>query len=245
MSTDDQRLMRQHRRGDPRARATLIERYMPLAHGLAMRYRRGSDPVDDLVQVACLGLVKAVDRWDPSRGFAFTSYAVPTILGELRHYFRDSAWAVRPPRELQELALSVERARERANDATGHEPTVAELAERLGQSSARVMQALEAAGARSARSLDAPVHDDENESATLGDLVGGNDRGYEQAEARATIERLVPLLDRRAREVLRLRFAEGLLQSDIADRIGCSQMHVSRILRRSLEKLYVHATATP
>jgi RNA polymerase sigma-B factor len=245
MPTGDHHLMRQYRRGDQRARAMLIERYIPLARHLALRYRRGSDQPDDLFQVACVGLVKAVDRWDPSRGFAFSSYAVPTIVGELRRYFRDTTWAVRPPRELQELALSVERARERASATAGRDPAVAELAERLGRSSAAVIEALHAAESRFAYSLDAPVYDDENEPAPLGERVGENDRGYEQAEARATVERLIPLLDRRAREVLHLRFYEGLLQWEIADRVGCSQMHISRILRAALEQLHVHAAATP
>jgi RNA polymerase sigma-B factor len=238
---EDQRLMRRHRCGDRRARETMIERYVPLARTLVLRYRRGFEPVDDLVQVACLGLVKAVDRWDPERGFAFSSYAVPTILGELRRYFRDATWVVRPPRELQELCLSVEKARTELNANTGREPTVADIVERLGRSYEEVVEALQAREGRSARSLDAPVHDEADDLATPGDSIGRNDPGYERAEARATVERLTSLLDDRAREVLRLRFEEDLLQSEIAERVGCSQMHVSRIIRTSLAKLRLHA----
>jgi RNA polymerase sigma-B factor len=236
--------MRRHRCGDRRARETLIVRYLPLARGLARRYRRGTEPVDDLVQVASVGLVKAVDRWDPDRGLAFSAYAVPTILGELRRYFRDTTWAVRPPRGLQELSLSVEQARERLNSAVGREPTVADLAERFGRSPEQVEEALQAAEGRSARSLDTPVQEDEQEAATAGDLIGGNDPGYDRAEARATIERLIAILDDRAREVLRLRFEDDLLQSEIAERVGCSQMHVSRIIRSALDQLYVQSRST-
>src|ERR671937_3022513 len=154
---DDQRLMLRHRHGDERAREELIERYMPLARSLALRYRRASEPLDDLVQVASVGLVKAVDRWDAERGLAFSSYAVPTILGELRRYFRDSTWDVRPARDLQELCLAVEEAREKLWAELGRSPTVADLAARLERHEEEVVEALQATEGRSARSLDAPV----------------------------------------------------------------------------------------
>src|ERR671914_225562 len=131
---DDQKLMRRHRGGDARARNELIERYMPLARSLALRYRRASEPLDDLFQVASLGLVKAVDRWDPDRGLAFTSFAVPTILGELRRHFRDTTWMVRPPRSVQELSTPAEPAPARLSGALGREPTIPELAARVGRS---------------------------------------------------------------------------------------------------------------
>lgn len=234
---EDQRLMRRVQDGDDRAREALIERYMPLARSLALRYRRASEPLDDLVQVASVGLVKAVDRWDPERGLAFSSYAVPTILGELRRYFRDSTWDVRPARDLQELCLSVEEAREKLWAELGRSPTVGDLAERLDRGQEEIVEALQATEGRSARSLDAPVHDEENDSASAGDLIGGPDEEYERVEAGVTIERLTSVLDERAREILRLRFHEDLLQSEIAEMVGCSQMHVSRIIRSSLEKL--------
>lgn len=230
----------QGRDDDRRARERLIVHHMPMARRLALRYRRGADPVDDLFQVACVGLVKAVDRWDPSRGPAFSSYAVPTILGELRRYFRDRTWAVRPPRDLQELCLAVDKARERQLAATGREPAVAELAALLGRSPDDVAEALQAAEGRNAQSLEMLVHDDEHDSATVGDLIGSDDRGYARADAKATIEPLLSILDERAREVLRLRFAEDLSQSVIADRVGCSQMHVSRIIRSALDAMYAH-----
>jgi RNA polymerase sigma-B factor len=238
----DQHLMWRHRDGDQRARETLIERYLPLARRLALRYRRPFEPVDDLVQVASLGLVKAVDRWDPDRGLAFSSYAVPTILGELRRYFRDGTWDVRPPRRLQELCLSLEKAREDLNAATGREPTVAELARRLDRSTEEVVEALQAAEGRRVRSLDVPGHDEEHHPATADDLTGRNEGGYERGEARATIERLIPILDDREREVLRLRFEEDLRQAEIGKRIGCSQMQVSRIISTSLERLHEAGT---
>jgi RNA polymerase sigma-B factor len=239
---DDRRLMRRHRDGDPHARDELIARYMPLARSLALRYRRASEPLDDLVQVASVGLVKAVDRWDAERGLAFSSYAVPTILGELRRYFRDATWDVRPARDLQELCLAVEDARETLWGQLGRSPTVGDLAERLGRGEEEIVEALHASEGRSLRSLDAPVHDEEEGSASAGDLIGHDDDEYSRVEAGVTIERLSAVLDERAREILRLRFREDLLQSEIADRVGCSQMHVSRIIRSSLERLYAYGS---
>jgi len=154
---DDQQLMHRNQRGDARAREELIERYMPLARSLAMRYRRASEPLDDLVQVASVGLVKAVDRWDPDRGLAFSSYAVPTILGELRRYFRDATWDVRPARDVQELCLSVEEAREALWAELGRSPTVADIAGRLDRAPEEIVEAIQATEGRSVRSLDAPV----------------------------------------------------------------------------------------
>jgi RNA polymerase sigma-B factor len=237
---DDQQLMRRHRTGDGQARTELIERYMPLARSLALRYRRASEPLDDLVQVASVGLVKAVDRWDPDRGLAFSSYAVPTILGELRRYFRDATWDVRPARDLQELCLSVEEAREALWSELGRSPTAADLAERLDRSQEEIVEALQATEGRSVRSLDAPVHEEEGDSATAGDLLGAEDVGFERVEAGVTVERMTGILDERAREILRLRFQEDMLQSEIAEYVGCSQMHVSRIIRASLERLYAY-----
>lgn len=235
---EDQRLMRLHRLGSARAREELIERYMPLARSLALRYRRASEPLDDLVQVASVGLVKAVDRWDAERGLAFSSYAVPTILGELRRYFRDATWDVRPARDLQELCLSVEEAREALWGQLGRSPTVADISGRLDRSPEEVVEALQATEGRSVRSLDAPVHEEEGDSASAGDLIGSDDAEFDRVEAGITIERMTGILDDRAREILRLRFQEDLLQSEIAERVGCSQMHVSRIIRSSLERLY-------
>src|SRR4051794_4261453 len=239
---EDQRLMKRVSAGDAHARADFIERYMPLARSLALRYRRASEPLDDLIQVASVGLVKAVDRWDADRGLAFSSYAVPTILGELRRYFRDSTWDVRPARDLQELCLAVEEAREQLWGELGRSPTVSDLAGRLERQPEEIVEALQATEGRSVRSLDAPVHDEENDSASAGDLLGADDAEYDRVEAGVTLERLTGILDERAREILRLRFAEDLLQSEIAEMVGCSQMHVSRIIRSSLEKLYAYGS---
>ena len=212
---------------------------MPLARSLALRYRRASEPLDDLIQVASIGLVKAVDRWDPERGLAFSSYAVPTILGELRRYFRDATWDVRPARDVQELCLSVEEAREALWAELGRSPTVADIAGRLNRAPEEIVEAIQATEGRSVRSLDAPVHEEDGDSASAGDLLGAFDPEYERVEAGVTLDRLTGILDDRAREILRLRFGEDLLQSEIAERVGCSQMHVSRILRSSLERLFV------
>src|SRR4051794_19471243 len=160
MTLNDRQLVERYRAGDPRARGALIERYLPLARTLALRYRDTIEPLDDLIQVASVGLIKAVDRWEPERGFAFSSYAVPTILGELRRYFRDATWIVRPPRELLELSLAIERSRASLQAATGREPGVEDFAAHLQRDPQRVAEALQAAGCRSASSLESEVHSD-------------------------------------------------------------------------------------
>jgi RNA polymerase sigma-B factor len=236
---DDTRLVRDRRNGDPHARETMIRRYLPFARSLAARYRHPFEPLDDLEQVAALGLIKAVDRWDPTRGIPFRVFATPTILGELRRYFRDATWAVRPPRPLQELSLEVERAREPLHLATGREPRVADLARRLGRTAADVDEALRAAGGRWTRPLDAPL---DGEDVTLGDTIGRDEPGYARAEARAVIERLSVGLDSRTRLILRLRFDEDLTQAEIAERVGLSQMYVSRLIRRAVDRLSTIAT---
>jgi RNA polymerase sigma-B factor len=226
---DDRQLMARQRAGDARAREVLIERYLPLARALALRYRRTTEPVEDLIQVASVGLVKAVDAWEPERGLAFSTYAVPTILGELRRYFRDRTWAVRPPRRLMELALEIEHVRDELTARGGREATPAELAERLGRAEREIADALSAAGARWALVLGRA---DEDPPAP-----GAPDRAFEDVEAAATFERLVARLDKRSREVLRLRFRDDLHQTEIGRLVGTSQIQVSRILRRSLEQL--------
>jgi RNA polymerase sigma-B factor len=231
----DAALQRHRRAGDDRAREVLIERYLPLARGLALRYRRTAEPADDLIQVAALGLVKAVDRWDATRGVAFSSFAVPTILGELRRYFRDATWSVRPPRSLQELSRAVDRARDDRLE-TGRAPTVDELAERLGRSREDVLAAAQAGDGRWTESLDAPRREEDGWSSLL-DQLGSDDAEYERAEARATIERLTACIDHRGREILRLRYEDDLHQREIAARVGCTQMHVSRLIRSALKQL--------
>jgi len=240
---DDRRLARRQRAGDALAREILIERHLPLSRALAARYRRSAEPMDDLRQVAAVGLVKAVDRWDPERGFEFATFAVPTILGELRRHFRDATWDVRPPRPVQELHQQVDRARDALYGRHGREPRPHELAQHLDRPYAAVVEALRAGHGRHVRSLDAAVHDDPEQATTVAETVGGDDIEYERTEVRLTLDRLLRTLDRRAREVLRLRFVLELQQAEIGERIGCSQMHVSRIIRAALEKLALAAAA--
>ena len=237
----DERLVRRSRAGDRRAREEMILRYLPLAARLALGYRRGTDPAEDLVQVAAVGLVKAVDRWNPDRGVPFSAFAAPTIQGELRRHFRDKTWGVRPPRRLQELSATVERARDAMQRATGREPTVALIAERMGRTRKEVEEGLLASAARALHSLEAPVRDGHETVATVGDVIGCDEAGYERADSRATIERLSRVLDARERVVLGLRFEDDLTQSDIGPHVGCSQIQVSRIISSALAKLAAHA----
>jgi RNA polymerase sigma-B factor len=236
-SREDRRLLeRLHRTGDPQAREQLVERFLPLARQLARRYQHGGEQLDDLVQVASLGLLKAIDRFDPERTTAFSSFAVPTILGELKRHFRDKGWSVRVPRDLQELAVRVDRVSDELARELGRAPTLAEVAERTGGSTEQVLEAREAAGAYRAVSLDRP-RDDEEDEGGMGDIVGIEDPGFGVAEDAATVERLMRVLSAREREVLRLRFAEDLTQSEIGARVGVSQMHVSRLIRQAVAQL--------
>jgi RNA polymerase sigma-B factor len=229
---------------DPTDRDAVVERFLPLARQLAARYQRPEEPFDDVFQVACFGLVKAVDRFDVERGVAFSSYAVPTITGEIKRHFRDRAWAIRVPRDLQELALRVERV---INDLTrdlGRQPSVEEVARATDTEPEDVLDAMEASGAYRATSLDMPrAAGDDEPGATLGDTVGVDEEGYGQAEQRALLHDLMRCLTPREREVVTLRFAEDLTQAAIGDRIGVSQMQVSRVLRTALAKLRTLARA--
>jgi RNA polymerase sigma-B factor len=234
---EDRRLLeRYHRDGDPAAREALVQRFLPLARQLARRYQRGSEPLDDLVQVASLGLLKAIDRFEPDRPTAFSSFAVPTILGELKRHFRDRGWSVRVPRDLQEMSVRVDRVAEAMARELGRGPTPAEIAENIGTTIERVLEAREAAGAYRAVSLDRPRDDDE-ESDQMAEVFGVEDPGFGLAEDAATVERLMMVLSDREREVLRLRFAEDLTQSEIGARVGVSQMHVSRLIRQAVARL--------
>jgi RNA polymerase sigma-B factor len=223
-------------RHDLAAREELVERFLPLATGLAQRYRRGTEPLEDLVQVASLGLLKAIDRFDPERGSAFSSFAVPTIAGELKRYFRDKGWAVRVPRDLQDSALRVDRTTDRLVHELGRAPTVSEIADELGIIVEQVFEAREAAAAHRADSLDRPCGDDQDAN-PLADTLGATEPGYLQAEQSATLEAMMSVLTDREREILRLRFAEDLTQSEIGRRVGVSQMHISRLLRDAVTRL--------
>jgi len=243
---EDRRLLeRYHRRGDAAARAALVERFLPLARQLARRYQRAGEPLDDLIQVASLGLIKAIDRFDPARQTAFSSFAVPTILGELKRHFRDKGWSVRVPRDLQELAVKVDKVADEMTREVGRAPTPQEIAERVGVGAEQVLEAREAAAAYRAVSLDRPRTDDEEDGENFADTFGADDPGYALAESAATVQRLMRVLSDREREVLRLRFEEDLTQSEIGDRVGVSQMHVSRLIRQSIARLRIAAEDDP
>jgi len=228
--------VRWQRDGDPAAREALVRRFMPLVRSLARRYGRSSEPFEDLLQVASLGLLKALDRYDTDRG-AFPSFAVPTILGEMRRYFRDSGWAVHVPRGAQERALKVRDAQERLANEHGHAPTVNQLAEYLEFGVADVIDALQAVQAYDTLSLDAPRPRADGEVIAYGDTLGEDDERYELVELDATVSSVLGHVPPRERAILRMRFVEDLTQTEIAERVGISQMQVSRLLRRSLDQL--------
>lgn len=235
---DERALLERYRRtGEQSVREELVERFMPLARRLATRYRGDREPLEDLVQVASLGLVKALDRFDPERGVAFSSYAVPTILGELKRHFRDRGWSVRVPRDLQERIARVDRAIAELPGLLGRAPSVNEIAERLEVDPEKVLEAMEAGQAHHAMSLDAQSQTEEGEGIPLTERLGGRDPGFDTVEYGAAIEDALATLSERDREVLHLRFVEDMTQTEIAERVGVSQMHVSRILRGAVERL--------
>jgi RNA polymerase sigma-B factor len=223
--------------GDRAARDELVQRFLPLARKLARRYSGAREPFDDLLQVASLGLVKAIDRFDLSRGTAFSSFAVPTILGELKRYFRDLGWAVHVPRGAQERAVKVEEAQQLLSVRSNRAPTISELAEYLEFSIEEVLEALETSRAHHATSLDAPYDDGEGESGTMVESFGDEDPSLRSADERVTIGAAARQLPAREREVLMLRFVRDMTQTQIAEQIGVSQMQVSRILRRAIAHL--------
>ena len=235
----DQRLLeRYHDDGDLAARDELIERFVPLARQLASRYAYTDEPHDDLVQVACVGLVKAVDRFDPERGSTFVNYAVPTILGELKRHFRDKGWALHVPRSMQERALQVNQAIAELSSRLGRSPSAREIAAHVGAPSEEVLQALEAATAYDALSLDStPPGGDDDERRSYADTLPSEEQGYELVELGQALSGTVRALPERERAILHLRFVKDLTQAEIAEQVGVSQMHVSRLLRRSLDKL--------
>ena len=227
---------------DPLDRDAIVERFMPLARQIAARYQRPEEPFEDIFQVACYGLVKAVDRFDVERGVAFSSYAVPTITGEIKRHFRDRAWAVRVPRDLQELALRVERVGAELTRDLGRAPSVDEVARAVHVEAENVLEAMEAATAYRATSLDTPRDSgDEQAGASLGDTIGRTEDGYDRAEQRALLSDLMRSLTQREREVIRLRFEADLTQAEIGEIVGISQMQVSRVLRQAIGRLRVLA----
>jgi RNA polymerase sigma-B factor len=228
---------------DRRLRDDLVEEHAPLAHFLARRFANRGEPIDDLVQVALVGLLKAVERFDPGRGLQFSTFATPTILGELKRHFRDRGWAVRVPRRVQELHLQLGRIVAALGQEFGRSPTPAEVAERAGVSEEDVLEAMEAGSLYRLVSLEAPATRDEDEASELVACLGEDDPAFDQIEHRAELDDLLAVLPDRERRIVELRFFEGMTQSEIAERVNVSQMHVSRLLARSLEMLRAEARA--
>jgi RNA polymerase sigma-B factor len=244
-ATEERRLFLRYRRfDDRRAREQLVERFMPLAAQLARRYRNTSQSFDDLTQVANLGLVQAVDRFDPERGLRFSSFAVPTILGELRRHFRDTGWAVRVPRALQENVAKVREAQTKLSSILGRSPTPDELSQATHLDHEAVLESLEAADAFQAASLDAPARSSGEGDAALLAAMPVHDQRFELVEYASVLRGTMAALPERDREAIRLRFGEDLTQDEIAQVLGVSQMQVSRILRRALERLRAVAKAS-
>lgn len=226
---------------DPALREQLVGAHLELAEYLARRFANRGEALDDLVQVASLGLIRAIDRFDPTRSVEFSTYATHTIVGELKRHFRDKGWAVRAPRRMQELYLRLGKVVSTMGQELARSPTIAELATEVGVSEEEVLEALEAGQAYRSTSLDAPAGNEEGE--TLATRLGGEDSSLEDAERRATLSPLLAQLPERERLIVHLRFFEGLTQSEIATRLGISQMHVSRLLARSVARLRSAAEA--
>jgi len=221
-------------RDDPGARDELVRLHYPLVEYLARRFAGRGEPVEDLVQVASIGLLKAIDRFDPERGVKFSTYATPTIIGEVKRHFRDKGWAMRVPRRLQEIGLHLSRVVAEMYQELGRSPTVLEMAERAGLSEEDVLEGMDAIHAHSIGSLDAPTDD---EGQTTASRLGAEDETFELLEGMASLQPHLEKLPERERSILYLRFFRGLTQSQISERLGISQMHVSRILSRTLRTL--------
>jgi RNA polymerase sigma-B factor len=238
----DQRMFERYLdEGDRVDRDAIVERFLPLARHYAARYQRSGEPFDDVFQVACYALVKAVDRYDPQRGVAFSSYAVPTITGEIKRHFRDHAWAVRPPRDLQDLSMRVDRVIGELNRELGRQANVEEVARAIAGEPEEVLEAIEASSAYRATSLETPRAGGDDDADTLGDSIGAIDDGFDRAEQRAHLDALMRSLTPRQRDVIRMRFEDDLTQAEIGECIGVSQMQVSRVLRQAIARLRILA----
>ena len=235
--TDEQLLQSHYHEHGAAAREELIRRFMPFARKLALRYLHSSEPMDDLVQVANLGLLNAIERFEPGRGKSFTAYAAPTILGELKRHFRDKGWSLHVPRDLKERALASSRHKERLSTELGRSPTVDELADALGCTIEETIEALDAADNYHPQSLDAPVGDEDDDRIPMLEMLGDEDHGFELAEDREVLAAGWRGLSDTERRVLGLRVLHGLTQREISQRIGYSQMHVSRLLNKSMLRL--------
>jgi RNA polymerase sigma-B factor len=218
------------------AREGLVHLHLPLVEHCARRFRNRGEPFEDLVQVGTIGLLKSIDRFDVDRGVEFSTYATPTIIGEIKRYFRDKGWAIRVPRRLQELRMQIGSASAELTQSLGRSPTPRELAERIGCSVEEILEGIESSNAYSTLSLDA-TDNDEDGAATMLDAIGVDDENLEHVEIRESIKPLLDRLDAREKRILLLRFFKNMTQSQIAEEIGVSQMHVSRLLSRTLEQL--------
>jgi RNA polymerase sigma-B factor len=237
-SVDDRTLLRRyHEEGDVAARQQLIEQHMSLVRSLARRYSFRGEQLDDLVQIGAIGLIKAIDRFDLERGVELTTYATPNIIGEIKRHFRDKGWSVRVPRGLQELNVQLSKLIEEQTVELGRSPTISELAKAAGAEEELVVEALESGRAYSSVSLSTGGGQDEEGELDPLESLGAEERQYEVSEDRAVLAPGFRVLDERERTILHLRFFEGLTQSQIAQQIGISQMHVSRLIRRALEKI--------
>ena len=238
MANDDKVLLRRyHEEGDLQAREQLIERYMSLVRSLARRYSYRGEQLDDLVQIGAIGLIKAIDRFDLDRGVELTTYATPNIIGEIKRHFRDKGWSVRVPRGLQELNVKLSRLIEELTVQLERSPTIPELAKAAGVEEEEVFEALETGQAYATLSLSAPSGGGDESDLDPLESLGTEEHEYEISENRAVLAPGLRVLDERERRILHLRFFEGLTQSQIAQQVGISQMHVSRLIRRSLEKI--------
>jgi len=234
--SDAELLRRYHEHGDVSARQALIERHIDFVRRLASRYARRGEQLDDLTQVGCVGLIKAIDRYDGGFGASLTTYAAPNVLGEIKRHFRDRGWSVRVPREIQELNVKLTKVVDELTTKLGRSPSVDELAAATGSSVEQVLEALESSAAYSAMSLSEGPDPDDDGGGPM-ETVGQEDDAFEQSEQRLTLATGIQRLPARERMILHLRFFEGLTQSEIAERVGISQMHVSRLIRGSLDRM--------
>ncbi|GAA3763150.1 hypothetical protein GCM10022225_56210 [Plantactinospora mayteni] len=225
-----------HHPSRPALRDRTIEAWLPLAHHLAHRYTGRGEPTDDLTQTAAIGLIKAIDKYDPTRGVDFAGYAIPTIIGELKRHFRDRTWDIRVPRRLQELRLAISEANSTLHQTLSRSPTITDIATHLNLTEEDILEGLEGARAYNAVSLSTPTGDGER-TTELGDLLGTEDTQYELTELRVALGPALATLDPREQKILTLRFYGNLTQTQIAEQIGVSQMHISRLLTRALSKL--------
>lgn len=219
------------------ARDALVRLHLPLVEHCARRFRNRGEPFEDLVQVGTIGLIKSVDRFDTDRGVEFSTYATPTIIGEIKRYFRDKGWAIRVPRRLQELRMQIGTATAELTQDLGRSPTAGELATHIGCTVEEIVEGIESSNAYSTLSLDASADDSDDGAASMLDALGEVDAGLEHVEIRESIKPLLDQLDAREKKILLLRFFKNMTQSQIAEEIGVSQMHVSRLLNRTLEQL--------